>query len=212
MAGLTTCDLPRSPNLVLLYQKHTQRLLIGEILATFGFQSLSRFLFRFDLALFVDIGGSHYAIPWLFGIALAPHMVVGVRTSPGHVVDFRLRPQILGGIAMAIQTPLHLQRVLGIHDRHLIDAAMATGAANTLGDMDFMAEVNKVRQVVYAGPPERAVFAHAGAHRLEQLGIGPDLGVTVDTGPSRRNAGKARFLHRGVTVLAVQTQSADVVL
>src|SRR5580698_2202867 len=42
----------------------------------------------------------------------APHRTVFARRLPGHVVDLARRPQVFRRIAVAIQAPLHLQRVL----------------------------------------------------------------------------------------------------
>ena len=43
-------------------------------------------------------------------------------------------------------------------------------------------------------------------------GIGPDLRMAVHAGLGRRNARVARLLHRGVAVLALQSQALHVVL
>ena len=131
---------------------------------------------------------------------------------PRHVVDLRGGTKILGRIAMAVQAPLHLQRVLLIHQRHLVHAAMTAGAANALVHMDRVIEVHIIRQIMHLDPEDRLARRPAIAHRSQQVGIRPDLRVTVDTGLGRGNARVARFLHRRVTVLALQAQTLYVVL
>ena len=85
----------------------------------------------------------------------APHRPVARRLLPRHVVDLARRPQILRRIAMAVQAPLHLQRVLRIHQRHLVHAPMAGGAANPLVHVNRVVEENKIRQVVHLDPRNR---------------------------------------------------------
>ena len=49
-------------------------------------------------------------------------------------------------------------------------------------------------------------------NRLQQGCVGPDLRVAIHASLGRRNAGVARLLDGGVTVLALETQSHDVML
>ena len=113
---------------------------------------------------------------------------------------------------MAVQAPFRLQRVLRVHQRHLVDAPMAACAANALVHMDGVIEVDKIRKVVNLGPDKAFAGGPAVPHRLQQLGVGPDLRVTVHAGARGRNAGVARFLHCGVTVLALQAEALNVML
>src|SRR4029079_13747499 len=105
-----------------------------------------------------------------------------------HVEDLVARADVFRRVAVAIQAPPHHQRVLLVHQRHAVDAPVARGAADALGDVDAVVEVDEVRQVVHAGPFERPVLAEAGAHRLEDRRVGPDL----------RGAGYSRLWSRGV--------------
>ena len=113
---------------------------------------------------------------------------------------------------MAFEAPLHLQRVLRIHQRHLVHAAVAARAAQPLVHMDLVAEVNKIRQVVYLGPHQALPRRPTVAHWLKQRGIGPDLCVAVDTGLGGWDSRVARFLNSDVTVLTLQTQSLHMML
>src|SRR5581483_3037311 len=131
------------------------------------------------------------------------HGIAGCRRQIAHVEYLVARPQILAGIAMAAQAPLHLQRLLLVHQRHGVHRAMTGVTANSLGDMDAVIEEDEVRQRVHPRPLQRFARAVAGAHRFEQRGIGPDLRVAVHTRLGGRNPGKTGRLHRGVAVAAI---------
>ena len=92
---------------------------------------------------------------------------------------------------MASQAPFHLQTFLLVHDRHLIDRAVAGIAANALGDVNAVIEIDEVGELVDSRPLQRFAGAVAGADRLEQLGVGPDLRVAVHAGLRRRNSREA---------------------
>src|SRR5215469_6484123 len=77
--------------------------------------------------------------------------------------------------------------------------------------MDFMAEVNEVRQVVNFGPDNRLACRPTVPPRLKQLGIGPDLRMAVHAGPGRRDTRIARLLNRRMAVLALKSQSLHMV-
>ena len=64
-----------------------------------------------------------------------------------HPIELRhqLRgPDVRRRIAMAIQAPGHVQRLLLPHFDHLIDAAVAAYAANASGQVRLMAKINVV--------------------------------------------------------------------
>ncbi len=113
---------------------------------------------------------------------------------------------------MTAEAPLHLERRLLIHQGHLVDWTVTGIAADPLGDMNAVIEVDEVRKLVDARPLQRFAGAIAGAHGLEQLGIGPDLRMAVHAGLGGRNASEARGLHRSVTVATVDAQSGDMML
>ena len=89
---------------------------------------------------------------------------------------------------------------------------MTSRTANPLVDVDGVVEIHVIRQIVHLDPGDGIAGRPTIAHRRQQVGIGPDLGVTVDAGLGRRNAGIARFLHRRVAILALQSQALNVVL
>src|SRR4051794_28825151 len=119
-----------------------------------------------DLAKF-DLVGKRRAAHG-YGVRLRGLLVV----DPEHGVTGADIPL---GIAMTVETPRHLQRVLLPHERHAIDLAMAGGAPHALGDVDAVIEVDEVGQIVNAGPVKRPVRVEAGADRLEEWRIREDL-------------------------------------
>lgn len=130
----------------------------------------------------------------------------------GHIRHFLSRTYECFGMAMAIETPLHLQRVFLPREVHLIDSSMATRATNALGDVDTVVEINKVGKVVHLDPGNRLIRAEARTHGLQRRTIRPNLGMAVHTGFRWRNPCRTRYLHRGVTIAAIDAQLVSVVL
>ena len=112
---------------------------------------------------------------------------------------------------MAVQAPLHLERIFLIHQWHLVDSAVATGASDALVHVNLVIEVDVVRQVVDADPVDGCSGRPALTNRLEELSVRPDLRMAVDAGLGGGDTGVARLLHGRVTVLALQAQTLDVV-
>jgi hypothetical protein len=129
-----------------------------------------------------------------------------------HVENLIARAEIFARIAMASQAPLHLQGFRLVHQGHLVYRAVAGVAADALGDVNAVIEVDEVGELVNAGPLQRFAGAVAGADGLKELGVGPDLRVTVHARLGRRNSGEAGGLDRGVTITAVDAESGDVML
>jgi hypothetical protein len=129
-----------------------------------------------------------------------------------HVKDLIAWAEIFAGITMASQTPLHLQGFRLVHQGHLVDRAVAGVAADALGYVNAVIEINEVGELVDAGPLQRFAGAVAGANGLKELGVGPDLRVAVHARLGRRDSGEAGGLDRGVTVAAVDAESGDVML
>src|ERR1035438_10111422 len=80
-----------------------------------------------------------------------------------HVEHLVARAQILLRRAVAIETPLHLQRCLLIHQGHLVHWAMAVIAADTLCHVNAVIEINEVGQLVDARPLQRLTRSVDGA-------------------------------------------------
>src|SRR5580700_8106144 len=84
-----------------------------------------------------------------------------------HIEHLIPRPQIVLGRAMATQTPLHLQRLLLIHQRHPVNRTVAGVAPHALRDMNAVIEEYEVRKLVDPRPLQRFTRAVAGANGLE---------------------------------------------
>src|SRR3954464_9583326 len=103
------------------------------------------------------VAGSLFAKHWVFRIGSTPAKIENRIAGWANV---------LGGIAMAIKAPFHLQRCMRVRQRHLIDRSMARSAANPFVDMNLVVEVNKVRKIVQLGPPDWRAIAVACANWL----------------------------------------------
>ena len=113
---------------------------------------------------------------------------------------------------MAIQAPLHVQRRSLKHQRHLIDGSVTRGAANTLIYMNAVIEINVVREPVNLHPMNRFVRAIAFAHRFQVADVIEQHGMAIHARLRRRNARVRGGFHAGVTVTAVNTVIAGVML
>src|SRR5437773_2980490 len=72
-----------------------------------------------------------------------------------HAKDRLARPDVLLGMAVAVEAPLHLQRFFLPHQRHAIYLPVARGAPDALVQMDAVVEVHEIGQVVDARPANR---------------------------------------------------------
>jgi hypothetical protein len=111
---------------------------------------------------------------------------------------------------VALETPLHLERGVLQHQRHLIDPPVARGASDALGDVHLMVEIHEIGQVVHPGPLEGRVVTETGPHRLQDRRLIPHLRMAVHAGFRGRNVGKRRFLDGGVAVPAIDAHAANV--
>ncbi len=145
-------------------------------------------------------------------LAIDHHRLGSTRLLIAHIEYLITRAQILFPVAMAVQAPLHLQRLGLIHQWHPVDWTMARIATHTLGDVNAVIEKNEVRELVHSRPLKRLSRAVTRAHRLQQLRVGPDLRMAVHAGARRRNACEARDFNRGVAIAAIDTQTGNVML
>jgi hypothetical protein len=134
------------------------------------------------------------------------------RRLPLHVEDLFPRADELLRLAMAVQAPLHDHGVDLLHEGHLVNAAMAGGAADAFVNVNGVIEVNELRQVVDALPMQRNAGRPTVADRLENGSIKPDFGMARHARVGRRDAGERRGFNRGVAVAALDAQPRDMVL
>ena len=113
---------------------------------------------------------------------------------------------------MTIETPLHLQRVGFIDERHLVDAAMAGRATDPLVHMNTVVEVHEAGKVVDAIPLDRLAGPEARANRFQHFGIRPDLRMAAHAGVGRRDTGEGAHLDPGVAVGAMNAELSCVML
>src|SRR5438552_15406876 len=135
---------------------------------------------------------------------------------PGRlVVDAEhLRPgtDVPFGMAMTVDAPFHLQRLLLPHQRHPIHRPVTRRAADALVHVNTVVEIDEIRQIVATGPLNRLICAETLPDRLEKRTVRKDLRVTVHAGARCRNAGERRVLDRRMTVAAVDSVPGDVAL
>ena len=110
------------------------------------------------------------------------------RAMPVGVVDRLRRSQVGGGIAMAVEAEPHRQGPRLLAQRHVLHGAVAALAADALGDVDLVIEVDIVGKIGDAMPGDRGVVREAFAHRCQHGGVGPDLRMTGHAGVGRRHA------------------------
>ena len=122
------------------------------------------------------------------------------------------RAQIFFWLAMAAQTPLHLERAALLGQRHLIDLTMTGRTANTFIDMNAVVEINKIAQVMHAIPLDGRVVGKAIAHRGEHRAIVPDLRMAGHAGVGWRSTRRCRCFNRSMAVTTIDAEGGDMVL
>src|SRR5436190_19900180 len=130
---------------------------------------------------------------------------------PLHISNTIVRAQMRRRVAMAIEAELHCERLGLIGQRHAIDAAVAGNAADALGDVNVMPEVNVFRQARDTMPGQRSVLSQTLASRREPGRAGPDLRVAAHAGVCRRQTCARADLDGAVAITAIKPQPGHVV-
>src|ERR1051326_8931592 len=91
----------------------------------------------------------------------------------------RPRPNVLLRIAMTVDAPFHLQRLLLPHERHAIHRPMAGRAPDPFVNVNAVVEVEEIGQVVHARPLNRSAGPEALAYRFEKRTVRKNLRVAV---------------------------------
>jgi hypothetical protein len=146
---------------------------------------------------------------FVFRRKLFPDFVLICRGLPIHVENLIARPQHLFGVAVAIQAPGHKQWRSLKDQRHLIDGAVASGAANALIYMDAVIEIRKIREAVDFDPLNGAVSAVAFANRFEVSGIVEEDRVAIHAGFRGGDACNRRSFDSRMTIAAINAVIAD---
>ncbi len=82
------------------------------------------------------------------------------------------RPDKTFGVAVAIQTPVHLQRFGFYSEGHLINPPMTGFTTNTLFHMNGVVEIDKVGQIMNSNPLQGLVILSAGPDWFQQRVVG----------------------------------------
>src|SRR4051812_2075410 len=83
------------------------------------------------------------------------HHLVASWLNVIHVEDLIARPKVLLRRPMAVQTPLHLQRGVAVHQRHLVHWAVAGIATHTFINANADVGVDEIRQAIGASTHQR---------------------------------------------------------
>ena len=153
-----------------------------------------------------------FAADLVVNFQLAAFSRVDIAVLPLHVIDLALRPNEFFRLAMAFQTPFHLERLLLKHGRHVIDLPVTGRAADALCYVNAVVEIRVLGKVVNTFPFDGFVLAEALSDRFEIRAVGPDLAVAVHTGLRRWHSGRSRRFYRLMAVPAVDPVIADVML
>ena len=113
---------------------------------------------------------------------------------------------------MAFKTPLHLQRRSLIGDGHLVHAPVTRRAPHALVNVNAVIEIGVIRQVVNSDPLNRFTAAKTDTNRFEIRALGPNLFVAIHAGVGRGHSGGSGGFDRRMTVAAIQTVVANMVL
>ena len=113
---------------------------------------------------------------------------------------------------MTLEAPFHLKRSRLIGQRHQVDPSVTSRAAHALVYVNAVIEINEVGQIVNPRPLYGFAASPTLADRFQVRAVRPNLGVAIHTGFRRRNPCKRKLLDGGVTIAAVDSVIADVML
>ena len=109
---------------------------------------------------------------------------------------------------MAVEAPLHAERLGLIDLRHLVHRPMAAVAADAAIHVDCVVEVSVIGQAVDLHPGDRLARLPALADRSETRAVREDFPftMTVDTGLGVREIGVAGHLDETMTVATIHAE------
>jgi len=136
-----------------------------------------------------------------------------VRRRPIIHVRHRVsRAQIFLRLAMAIETPTHLEILCFPGERHFVYLAVARRAADPFAHVNAVIEVNVVRQIVDPRPLDRRARLPTRANGLQHRGVFPDLRMTGHAGLDGRHTSDGGLLYAGVAITTINPEPGDVML
>src|SRR5262245_26403874 len=98
-------------------------------------------------------------------------------------------------MTMALQAPLHKQRVFSPRNWHLIDRSMTSRTLDASIHMNAVIEINEIRKIVDARPLQGSILAIACTDRFQRRTVGPYLRVAIHARLSRRNTGEGTIFN-----------------
>jgi len=87
--------------------------------------------------------------------------------GPFHIRDLIFRAQYFFRIAMAFQTPFHVQRIDVVHQRHQVNATMTGRTTDAFIDVNAVVEIGEIGKVMHFRPFKRFVISPACAHDFQ---------------------------------------------
>ena len=129
---------------------------------------------------------------------------------PIHVVYLIERPQHRFRIAMAIETPLHQQRVCLENQRHLIHCSVARRASNSLAHVNAVIEVSKVGKAMHFHPLDRLIRTVTFPYGFQIAGIVEQNRVAIHASLGGRDASSRGIFNRSMTIAAIDSVIAHV--
>ena len=129
---------------------------------------------------------------------------------PIEIENLILGPQIIFGVAMAIQAPPHAVGLGDVNRRHMVHWTVATETTDAAVYVRRVIVINIINRAIQPHPFDRLTAFPALLHRL-QLGIVLcHLGVAVHTRRSIRHIRLRGHFHEAVTIPAIHPQLCDV--
>jgi len=138
--------------------------------------------------------------------------LVVILGRPFHVEHLIPGPDVAFRLAMTLDAPLHIERCDLISERHQINSPVTRRATDALVDVNAVIEINEVGQIVHPRPFDRLTRAPALANGLEIRTVGPNLRVAIHASLCRRNASISELFDGRVTVTAIYSVIAHVML
>jgi hypothetical protein len=113
---------------------------------------------------------------------------------------------------MTFEAPFHIQRRHLISQRHQIDSPVTSRTPDAFVHVNAVIEIDKIGKVVNSRPLDRLARAPALSDRFQIRAVCPDLRMAIHAGPGRRNPGEGEPLNSSVTIAAIYSVVANVML
>ena len=112
---------------------------------------------------------------------------------------------------MAIEAPIHVQRRVLVHQRHLIHRPVTRGASNPFVYVNAVIEIDEIGQPVHLHPGNRFIGAVTATHGFQIIDIAKQDGMAIHAGLCWRDSRVSRGFHAGMTVTTIDAVIAGMV-